>query len=308
MRRPSRPPRHPADHGRPSRTVLVVLLAACFTLITLDARGDGDSPLDPVRSAAGDVLGPVESGAAAAVRPFAAVPDRLRATDALRRDLAEAEAGNAELRTRLAAASLSTQRAEQLDGLLTTSRRTGYTLVPARVVALGPAQSFSRTVTIDAGTSAGVHRDLTVLDNDGLVGRVLRADRSTATVLLVVDPESVVGTRLGSSLEVGLVRGRGEIGGEARLDLELVDATAGAAEGDSLVTWGSRHGAPYVAGIPVGQVRSVHSTPRLQSAQAVVAPYVDFSSLDLVGVVVDRGTASDRTTITAAGPRPAGTR
>ncbi|MDX6273916.1 MAG: hypothetical protein QOJ92_1126, partial [Frankiales bacterium] len=53
MRRPSRPPSYAADHGRPFKAVLVVLLAACFTLITLDARGDGDSPLDPVRSAAG---------------------------------------------------------------------------------------------------------------------------------------------------------------------------------------------------------------------------------------------------------------
>ena len=31
-------------------------------------------------------------------------------------------------------------------------------------------QSFSRTVTIDAGTSSGVRKDMTVLNNDGLVG------------------------------------------------------------------------------------------------------------------------------------------
>ena len=301
MRRPSRPPRYAADHGRPSKAVLVVLLAACFSLITLDARGDGDSPLDPVRSVAGDVLGPVENGAAAAVRPFAAVPDRFRATDALRRDLAEAEAGNAELRARLAAASLSTQRAAQLDGLLTTSRRTGYTLVPARVVALGPAQSFSRTVTIDAGTTSGVRPDLTVLNNDGLVGRVLRVDRYTATVLLIVDSESVVGGRLASSMEVGFLSGRGRLDGDARLDLELVDSTAAASAGDTLVTWGSRNGAPYVAGVPIGEVRSLHSTPRQQSIQAVITPFVDFSSLDLVGVVVDPDTRGDRTLL-RAGP------
>ncbi len=288
--------------------MLGLLLVAAFTVITLDARGGEESPLDPVRSAAGDLFGPVERATALAVRPFAAVPDHFRTTDALRRDLARAEAANAELRGRLAAGALSSARAAELDGMLASSRSTGYALVPARVVAMGPAQSFSRTVTIDAGTTSGVRPDLTVLNNDGLVGRVLRADRYTATVLLIVDSESVVGGRLGSSMEVGFLSGRGQLGGDARLDLELVDATVGAADGDALVTWGSRDGAPYVAGVPIGEVRSLRSTPRQQSTQAVITPYVDFSSLDLVGVVVDPSTKSDRTVIKAARPGGAGGR
>jgi rod shape-determining protein MreC len=287
-----------AGGPRPPRAVLVLLLA-CLTLITLDARGRDSSPLDPVRSVAGNLFGPVESVAAAAVRPFAAVPDFFRTTDALRRDVAALKVTNSRLRTELAGSALDRNRAVELDGLLATSRSTGYALVPARVVAMGPAQSFSRTVTIDAGTTSGVRPDLTVLDNDGLVGRVLRADRSTATVLLLVDRDSVVGGRLGSSMEVGFLRGRGQVGDDARLDLDLVDASAVASKGDALVTWGSKHGAPYVAGVPIGRVASVHSTPRLQSTRAVIAPYVDFSSLDLVGVVVDRHTRSDRTVIKA---------
>jgi rod shape-determining protein MreC len=284
---------------RPRRAVLTLLLLACFTLITLDARGGESSPLNPLRSAAGDLFGPVENGAAAAVRPFAAVPDHFRTTDALRADVARLKARNSRLQGELAGSALTRNRAAELDGLLASSRTTGYALVPARVVAMGPAQSFSRTVTIDAGTSSGVRPDLTVLNNDGLVGRVLRADRHTATVLLLVDQESVVGGRLGSSMEVGFLRGRGQVGDGARLDLDLVDASATATRGDALVTWGSRNGAPYVAGIPIGRVASVYSTPRQQSTHAVIAPYVDFSSLDLVGVVVDKGTKSDRTVIKA---------
>jgi rod shape-determining protein MreC len=140
---------------------------------------------------------------------------------------------------------------------------------------------------------------MTVLNNDGLVGRVVRADRSTATVLLLVDQDSVVGGRLGSSMEVGFLRGRGSVGGDARLDLDLVDASATVERDDSLVTWGSRNGAPYVSGVPIGRVVGVSSTPRQQSTQAVIEPYVDFSSLDLVGVVVDRDTKSDRAVIRA---------
>jgi rod shape-determining protein MreC len=285
---------------RPSRTVLVLLLLACFTIITLDARGGESSPLDPLRAAAGDVFGPVENGTAAAVRPFAAVPDHFRTTSALRQQVADLEARNSQLRSRLAGSALDRNRAAELDGLVSSSRRTGYALVPARVVAMGPAQSFSRTVTIDAGRSSGIRPDLTVLNNDGLVGRVLRADRYTATVLLLVDQESVVGGRLGTSMEVGFLRGRGQVGRDARLDLELVDRSAVAHQGDTLVTWGSRNGAPYVAGVPIGQVASVYSTPRQQSTHAVITPFVHFSTLDLVGVVVDRHIKSDRTVIKAS--------
>jgi rod shape-determining protein MreC len=293
-------PRTPPGQ-RPSRTVLAALLVACFTIITFDARGGSDSPLEPVRSAAGDVFGPVESGTAAAVRPFTVVPEFFTTGHRLREDVARLEAENSGLRSQLAGASVDRNRAAELDGLLAGARSTGHALVPARVVAMGPAQSFSRTVTIDAGTRSGVHPDLTVVNNDGLVGRVLRAGRSTATVLLLVDQESVVGGRLGSSMEVGFLRGRGDVGGAPRLDLELVDSSADAAVGDVLLTWGSRNGAPYVPGVPVGKVTAVHSTPRQQSKQAVIEPYVDFTSLDLVGVVVKKGTRSDRSVIRADG-------
>jgi len=296
----------PDRHRRPSRTALVLLLLACFTLITLDARGGEDSPVDPLRAAVGEVLGPVEEVAAAVTRPIVAVPQFFTSTSALRSDVARLEAENAHLRGQLATSEVDRNRARELDGLLAASRSTGRALVPARVVAMGPAQAFSRTVTIDAGSSSGVRPDQTVLNNDGLVGRVLRADRSTATVLLVVDRESVVGGRLGSSQEVGFLRGRGALGDRSRLDLDLVDSSVTPAKDDVLVTWGSRNGAPYVSGVPIGVVESVFSSPRQLSKKAVIRPFVDFSSLDLVGVVVDGDTESDRSLLRAGSAQRGG--
>ncbi len=298
------------NRDRPSHAVLALLLLASFTVITLDVRGGEDSPLDPVRTVVGAVVGPVENTTAAAVRPFSAVPELFRTTHGLREDATRLRAENARLRGELAGSGIDRNRVAEVDGLIASSEQTGYALVPARVVALGPAQTFSRTVTIDAGRRAGVLPDMTVLNNDGLVGRVVRADSATATVLLLVDRESTVGARLGSSMEIGSLKGRGGIGGDARLDLDLIDAAASATKGDALVTWGSKGGAPYVAGIPIGQVADVYSSPRQQSTQAVIAPYVDFSSLDLVGVVVDQDTESDRTVIRAEPqpPQPKGDR
>jgi len=291
------------QNERPSRTVLVLLLLASATLITLDVRGGDESPIEPLRSAAGAVFGPLEQGTATVVRPVRATPEFLRTTGDLRTDLKRLEAENSALRGQLATTVVDRNRARQLDGLLRSARSTGYDLVPARVIAIGPAQSFSSTVTIDAGTNSGVRPDMTVLSNDGLVGRVLRAYRGTATVLLIVDAESVVGGRLGSSMEVGFLRGRGVVGNESRLDLDLVDNAVTPGKNDILVSWGSKNGAPYVPGIPIGRVTSVYSSPRQLSKRAMIEPLVDFSALDLVGVVVDAGAEGDRRVIRDDVPR-----
>jgi rod shape-determining protein MreC len=286
---------------RPSRALLIALLLACATLITLDQQGGDSSPLEPARQAVGEMFGPVETATSATVRPFVAVPDWFRSHDSLQGEINELEAENARLRAESATSSYDRNRLEEYDGLTRAADHLGYTLVPARVVGLGPAQSFSRTVTIDAGSRAGVHPDMTVLNNDGLVGRVLRVTSSTATVLLIVDAESVVGGRVGESMEVGFLHGRGVLGSSGLLDLELADESEVPAKHDTVVTWGSESGAPYVSGVPIGRVSSVYSSLRETSQRAVIEPFVDFGSLDLVGVVVPSGSSSDRAVVEADG-------
>jgi len=289
------------SRDRPSRAVLIALLLACATLITLDQQGGDDSPLDPARQAVGEVFGPVETATSATVRPFVAVPDWFRTHDSLRGEINQLEAENARLRAQSETSGYDRNRLEEYDGLTQAAGDLGYALVPARVVGIGPAQSFSQTVTIDAGSRAGVHPDMTVLNNDGLVGRVLRVTSTTATVLLIVDTESVVGGRVGESMEIGFLHGRGVLGSSGRLELELADATQVPNKHDTVVTWGSESGAPYVSGVPIGRVSSVYSSLRETSQRAVIEPFVDFGALDLVGVVVPDGTSSDRAVLGADG-------
>jgi rod shape-determining protein MreC len=289
------------DRPKPSRALMVALVLACLSLMTLDSQGGDDSPVESARRAVGEVFGPVEVATATAVRPFTAVPHWFRSKDALQQDMLDLQAENSRLRSDLATTDYDRNRLEEYDGLTAAAQTLGTALVPARVVGLGPSQSFSRTVTIDAGSDAGVTPDLTVLNNDGLVGRVLRVTRTTATVLLIVDADSVVGARVGRSMQVGLLHGRGVLGSDGRLDLELVDDTAVPSEHDTVVTWGSEAGGPYVSGVPVGKVTHVYSSVRETAQRAVIDPFVDFGALDLVGVVVPSGTASDRSVIEANG-------
>lgn len=286
---------------RPSRSLLIALVLACATLITLDQQTGDGSPLEPVRAGVGAAFGPIEQGTDAVVRPIAAVPRWFRSQEGLREDVAALQSQNSRLKQELATSGFDRNRLREYDDLTAAAEQTGRAMVPSRVIAYGPAQSFSRTITIDAGASSGVEPDQTVVNADGLVGRVLRTTRTTATVLLVVDADSVTGGRVGESMEVGFLRGRGVLGSDGRLDLELVDGSTVPAKGDSVVTWGSQDGAPYVSGVPVGTVQAVFSSLRETSRRAVIEPYVDFTSLDLVGVIVPSGTEADRALIEADG-------
>src|SRR6195952_1099336 len=280
-----------------SRVVVVGMVVASLAVITVDAAGGQSSAIAPARRAVAGVFGPVETGTASAVRPFTDAFGYFSSNDRLRSDVARLSAQNSELRSQAEQVPLDRNRLAELDGLTRTANQTGYALVAARVVGMGPMQSFSRTVTIDAGTSSGVHKDMTVLNNDGLVGRVISATRTTAVVLLILDTVSVVGRRLGSDNEIGFLRGRGVTSDRGRLDLDMVDNSVTPSKGDVVVTWGSQNGVPYVAGVPIGTVEAVYSNPRELAKHAVIDPYVDFTSLDVVGVVVPRATKGDRLVI-----------
>lgn len=283
------------------RSTLVALVLASVTLMVLDQQTGDSSPIEPVRAVAGEAFAPVETVTSTAVRPFTAVPTWFRSKDSLREEVRRLEAENASLRTEAATADHDANTLAQFEGLTAAAADLGRTLVPARVIGYGPAQSFSRTVTIDAGTAAGVRPDTTVVNADGLVGRVLRATEHRATVLLVVDPESIVGGRIGSSMEVGFLTGRGVLGREGRLDLELLDQSLVPAQGDTVLSWGSEGSGPYVRGVPVGRVTEVFESVREQRRRAVIEPFVDFSALDVVGVVVPADTPSDRAVVRADG-------
>lgn len=276
------------DAGRPARSLVVALVLASAALMVVD-KADG-SPVDPVRRVVGEVVGPVQAGVSTLVRPLVDLPDTLRTNGSLRDDLGRLEAENADLRSKLDKAGYDDQRLADLQGLRALSGDIGYALVPARVIAIGPAQSFSSTVTLDAGSDAGLHPDMTVVAAEGLVGRITSVTAHTATVLLIVDDSSRVGGRIGDNQELGFVRGHGTLGTDDRLEMELADHNLVPKVGQSILTWGSEGGSPYVAGVPIGTVGKVYESLRETSYRAVITPAVDFTALDMVGVVVPYGT------------------
>ena len=152
-RRGSLEPREP---GRPRRSLVVALVLACVTLMTLDhvERRRRGRPAAPA-GRRGLRPGRVRRRAAWSTRssPY---PHWLRSQHDLAADIDRLENENDQLRSELATSDYDRNRLQEYDDLTATAESIGYALVPARVIGIGPAQSFSRTVTIDAGARAGL--------------------------------------------------------------------------------------------------------------------------------------------------------
>jgi rod shape-determining protein MreC len=282
---------------RRRRTVLVLVILACFTLIVLDARRSAGSPVEPLREAAAAVFGPLESTASSARQPVDNLRDQFAEADRLKAENEKLKKANEDLTRELNTSDYARNRAQELDKLLKVAP--AFTMTPARVIGIGGAQTFSHTVTIDAGTADGVHTDMTVLNGTGLVGRVVRTTLGTATVLLIGDRNSTVGGRLNASMALGFVSGRGDVDGT--LDYKLVDLKARPKVGDRIVTWGSSGNAPYVPGVPIGVVTSVTPNEGVLGSTATIKPYVDPTRIDTVGVVTGPPARPPRAQITGKG-------
>ena len=269
MRRPTR------------RRPLLVLVAATVVVMAADVAGwPGSSDL---RGTGAAVLGPLER----LVRSGASGPV----------DAGGPAAGRVRLGYETPALGRSLEEARRLSSLLEAPATRAVRFVPARVVAVG-AQGASgpERITVDAGSRDGVTKDLTVVSAEGLVGRVVSTGPWTSDVLLVGSADLTVGVRVGRAGTLGSITGAaGERPRPAgQLSLELVQrGTVGV--GDPVTTMGSAGGRPFLPGIRVGTVRAVDAARGQLSPTAAVAPAVDVTTLDIVGILLSTPRTTPRT-------------
>jgi rod shape-determining protein MreC len=291
---------------RHTRTALGVLLFVALTLITVDYRGGDNSPLRGLRGLGAAIFGPIERFSAAAVRPIGNTVDAITDAPRERRRADRLALENQRLREQLRANRQDQDRSGQLSRLLRSAGIGGYKIVSGQVISAG--QGFEDTVTIDVGSRSGVQNDMTVMTGDGLVGRVTRVGPDTATVLLATDAASSIGSRVEDSKEIGIAQGVGRrglgSGGDHPIRLQLLDVNAPLRPGQRIVTLGSQGERPYVPGVPIGTVEKVEQTQGAITRTAYIRPFVQFTSLDVVGVVVAPPKEDPRDAVLP--PRPKG--
>ena len=264
------------DTGR-TRVVLIVLLVAALALIAINYSNSSNSALRDLRNVGGSVFGGAEHAAGSATGVFTSSGSSNK--------IASLQQQVLQLRAELSLAKVSKSDYAELRKMLLLAGAGRYRVLAASVLAAG--QGYQQTVTLDVGSRDGVRAQDTVLNGQGLVGEVTSVSASTCTVLLASDSSAVVGVALAPTGQLGWVAGPGKAGGmRGQMRLQMLSSAAVLKPGDQLVTSASVHDKPYVPGVPVGVISKLIVTNGSLTAAALVQPYVDFSALSVVGVVV----------------------
>jgi rod shape-determining protein MreC len=265
---------------RRTRMVLGVLIIAALGLITASYKAGSSSVVTGAGRLGSSALGGAESLAGSVGHMFSGA-----GSGGSGGQVQSLQSQVTRLRAQLSQAQLDQADYAQLHRLLALAGKGGYTVVAAQVIAT--AQGFQQKVTLDAGSADGVRPQETVLNGQGLVGEVTAVTAQTSTVLLATDSSSEVGIELAPSDQLGWVTGPGKTpSGTGMMQLQILDASAVLKPGQQVVTSASVNDRPYVPGVPVGVIASVQNRQGALTAKALVRPYVNFTELGVVGIVV----------------------
>ena len=182
------------------RMVLLVLTAITFVSLDLSSFG----PIGTAQRVVRDILDPVTDVASTIASPFANAWNAVFDYDDLVEENQRLTERVQELEGNELAVEAERAAFERLQEATDITFRLDIESETATVIRGAVGNFDDHVITIDKGTSSGIREDMAVVTSAGLVGRIQRADATTATVQLLSDPDLVVGVRLSSTDEVGI--------------------------------------------------------------------------------------------------------
>ena len=164
---------------------------------------------------------------------------------------------------------------ERLMAILKGAGKEVPTIATGRVVGVGGG-AFESSVLINVGVKEKVQRNWPVVNELGLVGRIITVGRLSSRVLLLTDLNSKVPVRVSRTGMLGIMEGRNS----DVLSLSFLPPDADIKVGDRILTSG--HGSMFPPDLPVGEVTAV------SEVGIEVTPTAYLDRLDYVRVLAYR--------------------
>ncbi len=260
-----------------STSLFIGLLIVSFLVATIDVRSQGAGLGDTLRDGTQALFAPLQEAASVVTRPIVGFVDGISNIAGLREENERLRDRVRELEAQVQDVAGLQNRLEELERINNLDPPADLAAITARIFSVGISE-FDHIRWIDRGTDDGVVVGHTVIDEDGLVGRVDFATDSRARVRLISDPRNGVGVRDLDTNETGVVEGQGS----GPLRLRMFNPEQSVERGHLIVTEGGR----YAPGIVVGSVAESASAEAGFSLITDVTAAVDFSRVDFVKVIV----------------------
>lgn len=167
----------------------------------------------------------------------------------------------------------------RLQKLLTLKDQSDYVSMTARVIGIDQ-KSLIKTILINKGTSHGIRNGLPVMNDQGVLGRIIETSWHVSRVLLISDGNSNIDALVQGTRVQGMLQGSGTM----RCMLKYIAKTEEVKAGDLVVSAGMTEIFPK--GLLLGTViRADKKDPGLFQRIEVV-PAVDFTRLEEVLVLM----------------------
>jgi rod shape-determining protein MreC len=280
--------------SRSPRLLVVSLVAASLLIITVDYRDQNSGPLAAAGRGALAVISPMQEAVSKVTHPIGNFFSTLIRLPEIRAENQRLRDEVASLQAQLDIVGNESARLRELEDIVHVQRSLGPTTdsVAAQVIASG-VSNLEWTITIDQGSDAGIKLDDAVVVGDAtgarLVGHVVRVSGNASIVQLIIDPDSFVAARLETAQATGLVQGNGT----QDMQMHLLSTSTEVTAGDEVATAGFKisgvGASQYPANVLIGTVARVLKSDTATEKYVTVMPAVDFSSLDIVLVVLAHG-------------------
>jgi rod shape-determining protein MreC len=266
----------PSNVDRPTG-IFIALVVISLALTTVDLRASGAGIGGTLRDGVQAVFTPVERVVAATTRPVADFLEDLSDIFSLRGDNRRLRSEVIELERELDEAQALQTRVDELEAILGFEPPGELDSVTAQVLAVGVSE-FDFTRVIDKGRLDGITVDMPVVDEGGLIGRVVAVTDEVARIRLVTDPTMRVAVRIQRTGETGVLTGRGS----GDMQLEMFNTDAAVVEGDILITADGR----FPAGIEVARVLEPARAEVGFSLRTTAEPTAEVTRIDFVRILV----------------------
>ena len=241
--------------------------------------------LQPVEGLLLRITAPVQEGISGISSQFSELAQTAR-------DLRELRQRNEELETQNAALLLDNVRLREVeteaallrDLLNFAQPNPSYQVIGARVVGRTIAQdpsNLQRYITLDVGRESGIERNMPVITDRGLVGRISEVGQNWSRVLLLIDPQSTVNALTQSTRASGSVQGQAD----GSLIMRSISQADTVSVGDTVFTSGL--GGNFPRQLLIGQIIEAERKDFELYQSAIVQPTVDFDHLEAVLIITD---------------------
>lgn len=252
------------------------MIVISLALITVDLRASGAGLGGTLREGVQSVFTPVQEFVAGTTRPVADFLEDLSDIFSLRGENRRLRQEVVDLERQLQEAESLQTRVDELEAILGLEPPDELDSITAQVLAVGVSE-FDFTRVIDKGRGDGITVDMPVVDEGGLVGRVVSVTDEVARVRLLTDPTVRVAVRVERTGETGLLTGRGS----GPMQLELFNTDTAVVAGDVLVTADGR----FPAGIVVATVLEGARSEVGFSLRTTAEPSAEVTRIDFVRVL-----------------------